>query len=231
MIMANGSPEEIRKLEAELREVLQQGDFALALDIVEELEGKTDLKAQHFAVKGMCLIKLRRKQDAKGILLQAFELDPGCSQATQLLDENFPGWTKARQPIKQPPAAQPRPQAPMQGQPMPQQYAQQPMPQDISGYNQSQGGFALAPDQGYAPQPGYAQQQPAAYQQQTAGGGSQPNLGRIQQQVIVQATQGPAMYQTHQAEMVVNWRYILEDLKSAPAASPIAKHDDRVIPV
>lgn len=213
--MADNAAEDIRKLEHELREVIKQGDFTEALDILDEIESKGAIKAGHLAVKGQCLLKLRRKQDAKGVLLHAFELDPACDAATKLLDENFPGWTRPKAPPRSAPAPMPpvRPQAPPSG--------------AAPAAGSSSPGFSLAAESGYAPAPsGMAAPQPV-YQMAQPGispTGSHPGFS-IQPHVV------QAGYAAPPTEALVNWRYVLEDLKSVPPAPALPSADQRVIPV
>jgi hypothetical protein len=80
-------------LDRDLRTALEDKNYTEALDIVEEIETKGGAKAFHLTAKAQCLLQLRRKQDAKVALLQAYEIDAGYHAASDLLDRNFPGWS------------------------------------------------------------------------------------------------------------------------------------------
>jgi hypothetical protein len=101
------TPDLIKALEQDVRGAIQKQDFTEALDICEEIDSKGGSRAPHLAAKGQCLLKLRRKQDAKSVLLRAFELDPGYQIAVNLLDENFPGWTRPKPAANPPPVFRP----------------------------------------------------------------------------------------------------------------------------
>ncbi len=209
----NGSdnPDQIKKLEQELRECIQRQDFLEALDICEEIEGQGAFRAAHAVARGQCFLRLRRKQDARTALMKAFELDPGFEPAIKLLDENFPGWerTKTARPAPAPRPAPP--QVPPAYQPTP-PYAGQPAPAPT--------GYAMPPAQAYQPQPtpmpGYATPTPPtpygvpgmAPQPMYAPQGyqSSPNLGQVPYQP---QTMRP------QTDTKINWAYVMEDLTTA----------------
>ncbi|MBI1785445.1 hypothetical protein HYR69_09910 [Candidatus Sumerlaeota bacterium] len=180
--------EELKKLDMELRDALQRQDFTEALDILDELESKGGMKAPHLAARGQCLLKLRRKQDAKTVLMQAFELDPTFQPTCQLLDENFPGWTRQQRPKPSPPP----PMSPAPPRQAPAGYAPQ--------APQSQPYYQAAPS---AP----AQM----YQQRTPSSPSMPGYGQMQ---AGYAPYVPAQAAGSQ-DPPVNWRYVMEDLELA----------------
>lgn len=190
--------EQLRALEAEARQCEQRQEYLEALDGYEEIERKGWARSGHLARKAFCLIKLRRKQDARKVLIHVFDSDPGCQEAISLLDEHFPGWEKTIQPASAPAAAPPRPAAPpapaFHPAPPPRPAAEY-APQYAPPLQPSQAPPAPAyapPPQAYAPQPQAYAPQPQAY----APPASQPAP--------------PA-----QREGPVNWRWVMEDLKTA----------------
>ncbi len=203
------NPEAIKKLEVELREALAAQNFTEALDLLDEIEGIAPLRAPHLTAKGQCLIKLRRKQDAKAFLMQAFELDPSMSAATTLLDEFFPGWTRQPKTPSRPASAGAGSGMGMQG----------------TGMGMPGGGVGASPQMDspsssahqsaprYTPTPiptTTLRTGPA-----TAGGVG----GGYGAPVYVQ---GGVQMAPHTQEAPVNWKYVIEDLEMSRRQAPAA---------
>lgn len=198
--------EELRKLEQEMQQAIQRQDFMEAIDICDEIEGKGWARAPHLVAKAQCLLRARRKQDAQKVLLDAFELDPSHQQAAQLLDEQFPGWSRPK------PKPRPAQQAMTMGGPAPAGYGappQQAYQQPQQTYQQPQQNYAQPAhgydQQSYAQQPAYGQSAPAPQYQ----GQSAPRM---------QAPQRPGAPGGFVADAPVNWNYVLEDLGALKAS-------------
>jgi hypothetical protein len=180
--------EQIKTLEAELRNAVGRQEFAEALDIVEELEKLGPLKAPHLAVRGQCMLKMRRKQDAKTALLAAFELDPSFDAAVKLLDQNFPGWTRPPRPAVRPAPARPQVAPPPASTPPLSAAKPQGPPPVVVPYNPSGGGSS--PSHGAIAPPRTTFASPAS------------------------GHAGPIVaYATAAAEGPINWNYVAEDLE------------------
>lgn len=107
-------PQVMRELESELKECARQGDSLEALDIYDELDAKGWIRPRHLVGMGHCLIKLRRKQDAREAWLRAYSADTSFQEVIDVLDEFFPGWKRATPPPPRPapPPAPPPAQVP-----------------------------------------------------------------------------------------------------------------------
>lgn len=193
------NPEEIRKLEQELRELFARENYAEALDVYDEIERLGVLRPAHLVGKGQCLLKLRRKQDAKRAFVRAFDLDANFQPAQHMLDQHFPGWEKT---YVAPEAAPPPPGA----------------AQQVIVVQQAPPPAAWSPAQppaGYAPAPPPATYSPA--QPPVAAQGPQPIV--IMQQAAppsaqVGRPQAPGPDPTDPATAKINWRYVLEDVEA-----------------
>lgn len=92
-------PEQARhltELEKELQACSQRQDHLDALDIYEEIENKGLTASRHLLGMGFCLLKMRRKQDAKDTWLRAYEMDPDDQRVIQTLDKHFRGWMRPK---------------------------------------------------------------------------------------------------------------------------------------
>lgn len=104
-----GQNEALKKLEKELTQCLVREEYLDALDIYDEILAKGTKDPRHLVGMGHCLMKLRRKQDAKHAWIEAFEIDSEFEPAIKLLNENFRGWKKALLAAKKP---KPKPKPP-----------------------------------------------------------------------------------------------------------------------
>lgn len=98
---------ELKKLEDGLKQCEDREDFLGELDIYEEIERKGMTAPRHLVGLGLCLMKVRRKQDAREAWIKAHLMDAKFEPATKALDANFPGWRKTIKPVEAP-----KPQAP-----------------------------------------------------------------------------------------------------------------------
>ncbi len=109
---------ELRQLETTAVTAMKRGDFINALDSYEEIDAKGWAGARHLTAQGYCLIKARRRKDAGGILLRAFNLNPDDDRCIELLDKYVPGWEKrAVETLPHPPDH--RPSVPIRDTPPP----------------------------------------------------------------------------------------------------------------
>ena len=93
------APEQTRhlaELEKELKKCSQRQDHLDALDIYEEIENMGLTASRHLLAMGFCLLKMRRKQDAKDAWLRAYEMDSDDQRVIQTLDKHFRGWMRPK---------------------------------------------------------------------------------------------------------------------------------------
>jgi hypothetical protein len=107
--------ENLPALEEELKQAMMREEYLDAIDVFEEIEKKGLTQPRHLLGWGECLVKLRRKQDARQKWLAAYQMDSSFQPVIKQLDENFPGWKKtipAPQPAAPARSPEPRPSAP-----------------------------------------------------------------------------------------------------------------------
>lgn len=84
----------VKKLLAELDELIEQGDHLDALDVYEELDRLTPLTPTQLMQMGHSYLAVRRKTDARDAWIRAWKIDPNFKEAAMELNRNFPGWRK-----------------------------------------------------------------------------------------------------------------------------------------
>lgn len=103
----------LEELEQELQECASAQNHLDALDIYEEIQRAGWTKPEHLVGMGHCLLKLRRRQDARAAWFKAIQMAPDHPAAVQALNDQFPGWRKdLPKPAPPPPVVTPPPAAP-----------------------------------------------------------------------------------------------------------------------
>lgn len=201
--MSTPGPDTVKRLEGELRECFDRENYVEALDIYDEIQSALGgrLRPQHLVGKGQCLLKLRRKQDAKKVLLTAFEADANFQPAIHMLDQNFPGWEKTYvAPPPEPVAGSRAVVQPIVVQ-APVAYAPAPPPQQYHA--------APPPAQHHAAPP------PAPYAHPAPPAPSGPHQVVVVQQAPPPAAPSVAPSGTYEHVSRINWNYVAEDVEAA----------------
>ncbi len=84
----------LRQLEEQAQECEREDDYASALEIYEAIDREGWAQVKHLLAMGECCMRIRQRQSARRYWTRAWELDPGQSRASELLDRFFPGWEK-----------------------------------------------------------------------------------------------------------------------------------------
>jgi hypothetical protein len=126
-----GKPRDKAELEQELRDCGARGDHLGALDVYEELDKAGWITPGHLVGMGVCLMKVRRRQDAKDAWMRAVQIDEKFPAAAEALDKNFPGWRKELRPKPPPPTPKPPPPRPAAAPARPIGPAREPTPDDL----------------------------------------------------------------------------------------------------